>query len=291
VSRDPVRYAPVPADVTFPRAPRLGELERRRQRLPSRARCLPARVRAAGRSTRCPGRRRPLALALDVALPPGTDLLDQRDLDNYLLPAVRHLTKATGRPFASVSGTKRHGTTSFFGIGQARAAGPPALGSAHRARTTASVGTSAYKQQIADALRDARPGPPGPVALDIVFGRPCAVVDQPVEADDRRTRHTARREQPRATVAPAGRPCHQAAPALRCRPGTGPDVDLVVDADAGQAVLVAAHRAAVARGGRLHLHQPSPEVIAALRASCLQHLLQDTRARFRAAGPPPNGCA
>lgn len=55
--------------------------------------------------------------------------------------------------------------------------------------------------------------------------------------------------------------------------------------DAGQAVLVTAHRAALARGGRVYLHQASPEMIAALRASCLQHLLQDTRARFEAAGP------
>ena len=43
--------------------------------------------------------------------------------------------------------------------------------------------------------------------------------------------------------------------------------------DAGQAVLVTAHRAAVARGGRVHLHQPSPEMIAALRANGLRHLL------------------
>jgi anti-anti-sigma factor len=76
------------------------------------------------------------------------------------------------------------------------------------------------------------------------------------------------------------------------------DPVLVVDAggvqhlsDAGQAVLVAAHRAAVARGGRLHLHQPSPEVIAALRASGLQHLLQHTPARLEAAGPSQNRCA
>ena len=37
-------------------------------------------------------------------------------------------------------------------------------------RTTASSGTAAFKQQIADAVRGARPVPSGPVALDIVFG-------------------------------------------------------------------------------------------------------------------------
>jgi len=54
---------------------------------------------------------------------------------------------------------------------------------------------------------------------------------------------------------------------------------------AGQAVLVTAHRAAVARGGRVHLHQASPEMIAALRASGLWHLLPDTQAHCEAAVP------
>ena len=64
------------------------------------------------------------------------------------------------------------------------------------------------------------------------------------------------------------------------------DPVLVVDAsgvqhlsDAGQAVLVTAHRAAGLRGGRLHLHQASPEVVAALRASGLRHLLVGMPAR------------
>lgn len=56
--------------------------------------------------------------------------------------------------------------------------------------------------------------------------------------------------------------------------------------EAGQAVLVAVHRAAAARGGRLHLHQPSPEVVAALRATGLRHLLQETRARVEHAPVP-----
>jgi hypothetical protein len=75
----------------------------------------------------------------------------------------------TGRPFTSISGTKRHGSTSFFGISPAQAATPAGPGAAHRVRTTASAGTIAYKQQIADALRGAQPVPPGPVSLDMVF--------------------------------------------------------------------------------------------------------------------------
>ena len=61
--------------------------------------------------------------------------------------------------------------------------------------------------------------------------------------------------------------------------------------NAGQAVLVTAHRAAVARGGRVHLQQASPEMIAALRASGLWHLLQDTRVHCKAAVPAQDACA
>lgn len=74
------------------------------------------------------------------------------------------------------------------------------------------------------------------------------------------------------------------------------DPVLVVEADAvqhlsdaGLAVLVTAHRAAVARGGRVHLHQPSPELVAALQASGLRHLLQDARVGVAAASRPQRG--
>ncbi len=73
------------------------------------------------------------------------------------------------------------------------------------------------------------------------------------------------------------------------------DPVLVVDAaevqrlsSAGQAVLVSVRRAAVARGGRMHLHQASPEMIAALRGSGLSHLLQDTSVHDEA--PVPAAC-
>ncbi len=162
------RYVPAPANIPLPTPPRLeswdaagsasqialraylGELER-----------LAAPLVASTDSA--------LAFALDVALPHGTDLLDQRDLDNYLFPAVRHLTKVFARPFVSVSGIKRHGPTSFFGIGPEDAAEHQDLECSHQLRTTASSETAAFKQQIANALRAARPVAPGPVALDIVF--------------------------------------------------------------------------------------------------------------------------
>ena len=42
----------------------------------------------------------PLALSLDVGLPPSVALLDQRDLDNYALPLVRRLSR-DNRHFAA----------------------------------------------------------------------------------------------------------------------------------------------------------------------------------------------
>ncbi len=162
-------YAPAPANVPLPTAPRLESwdavgsasqtgLNAYLRELERLAAPLVASTDGA------------LAFALDVGLPCGTDLLDQRDLDNYLFPAVRHLAKAFGRPFVSVSDTKRHGSSSFFGIGPAHSAGPADVGHSHKLRTTASSGTAAFKEQIADALRGARPVAPGPVALDTVFG-------------------------------------------------------------------------------------------------------------------------
>lgn len=165
----PVRYAPAAPDVALPAAPRLeswdaaggasqtalGAYLRELERLAA-----PHVASAEGA----------LAFALDVGLPRGTDLLDQRDLDNYLFPAVRHLTRAFGRPFVSVSGTKRHGSTSFFGIGPAQAAAASVVAQPYKLRTNVSSETTAFKRQIADALHGARLIEPGPVALDLVFG-------------------------------------------------------------------------------------------------------------------------
>jgi hypothetical protein len=168
VSIDRARYAPVPANVALPTAPRLESWDAAGSPAQS---ALTAYLRELEQLARpiLASMDGALAFALDVALPPGADLLAQQDLDNYFLPAVRHLTKSSGRRFVSVSGTKQHGSTSFFGIGPAEAAGPADRGETHRGRTTASSDTAALKQQIADALQAARPVPPSPVALDIVF--------------------------------------------------------------------------------------------------------------------------
>ncbi len=169
MSCDSVRYVPVPAEIALPTTPRLDSWDAAGSASQAALRAYLGELERLA-APLVAGADGPLSLALDVALPTGLDLLHERDLDNYLLPAARHLTKVLGRSFASVSGTKRHGATSYFGIRPARTIGRPAVGEPYRARTSASAGTAGYKQQIADAIRDAPPVPPGPVALDVVFG-------------------------------------------------------------------------------------------------------------------------
>ncbi|WP_405089357.1 hypothetical protein OG767_16455 [Micromonospora sp. NBC_01392] len=112
----------------------------------------------------------PLALRLDVGLPAKTPLLVHHDLDNYLLPLVAHLTRKTGRRFASAWATKRTSPTSSLQIARARPLrGDAATGQLHMVRTSASSQSVGFKQQIHDQLSDADPLPEGPVALHLSF--------------------------------------------------------------------------------------------------------------------------
>ncbi|MEU4826864.1 hypothetical protein AB0H37_33735 [Actinomadura sp. NPDC023710] len=111
----------------------------------------------------------PLALRLDVGLTGTTPLLDQHDLDNYLFPLSTRLSRATGRAFASVWGIKRHSPDSRLGVTTAiplQADGRPQV---FDVRTTASSGTTAFKQQIDQQLTRAHVFPDGPLQLHIGF--------------------------------------------------------------------------------------------------------------------------
>jgi hypothetical protein len=65
---------------------------------------------------RCEQLTGPLALRLDIGLPPPTALLDQRDLDNYLFPLAVRMSKTTGTRLISVWGTKQHSDASLARI-------------------------------------------------------------------------------------------------------------------------------------------------------------------------------
>ncbi|XVQ09601.1 hypothetical protein ACQP1W_44970 [Spirillospora sp. CA-255316] len=112
----------------------------------------------------------PLALRLDVAIPARTPLLDQHDLDNYLLPLATHLSRTGGRRFVSVWGTKRHAQDSYLAVAEAMPADANAWhGQAFDVRTTAAADTTAFKEQIDQQLTEATLLPEGPLRLHIAF--------------------------------------------------------------------------------------------------------------------------
>ena len=112
----------------------------------------------------------PFALRLDVGLPAHTALLDQRDLDNYLLPLATRVSRSARGDLVCVWGTKQHSAKSFIRIESAipRTAVPP-WGWRHIIRTNASSESTMFKEQIRDQLGDAKPLPPGPVRMQLSF--------------------------------------------------------------------------------------------------------------------------
>ena len=112
----------------------------------------------------------PLALRLDVGLPPSTDRLDQRDLDNYLFPLATRVSQHTHGAFVCVWGTKQHAASSFVRIERAiPASTTAAFDRCYTVRTTASSQSPVFKEQIRDRLATATPLPPGPVRVQISF--------------------------------------------------------------------------------------------------------------------------
>jgi hypothetical protein len=112
----------------------------------------------------------PLALRLDVGLPQGIALLEQRDLDNYLFPLATRLRRSIAGQLVSVWGTKRYSPNSYAGIEQAvpvALTGP--FGRWHNVQTDRSAQTAAFKEQIRDQLAGTEPLPAGPVHLQLCF--------------------------------------------------------------------------------------------------------------------------
>lgn len=108
----------------------------------------------------------PLALRLDVGLAAGVDPLHENDLDSFLEPVVRRLGP---HRFVSVWATKRPGGASYLRIEPAEATSPEHGWQEWTGRTTGSTVSRAWKEQVKAAVIDAKPLPPGPVALQISF--------------------------------------------------------------------------------------------------------------------------
>ncbi|MDD9206676.1 hypothetical protein PU560_09390 [Georgenia sp. 10Sc9-8] len=106
----------------------------------------------------------PCALRLDVGLPTGHDLIDMADLDDYALPVA---TRLRSQELVSVWCTKRHANTSRVVVARAQEVAAPET--TFTVRTTASLQTKAYKQQVRAAVADATEMPAGAVRLQVAF--------------------------------------------------------------------------------------------------------------------------
>ena len=106
----------------------------------------------------------PWALALEVGLPAGRDLVDMADLDNYAFPLASRLRTPD---LVSVWCSKRHADTSRVLVAPAHeTAGPSAT---YTVRTTASAQTTAYKEQVRSAVLGAPQIPGKGVQLQLAF--------------------------------------------------------------------------------------------------------------------------
>jgi hypothetical protein len=103
------------------------------------------------------------AVRLDVGLPLDLDPLDQRDLDNYLLPVATRI----GPAVTSFWATKSHQLPSLLRVEPARPADSPEVHA--RTTTTAAGDSKKYKEQVRNAVADLDVLADGPVGLEIAF--------------------------------------------------------------------------------------------------------------------------
>lgn len=114
----------------------------------------------------------PLVLRLDVGLPDADDLLETRDLDNYLHPLAARLAPFRDVRFVSFWATKQHAAESFVRVNRAFAVASDQVRLAEVSafvETSAAADAAAYKAQVRDQLPAAGLIPPGPVRLELSF--------------------------------------------------------------------------------------------------------------------------
>jgi hypothetical protein len=114
-----------------------------------------------------------VALRFDVGLPRAVRLLDERDLDNYLLPLTAYLAGRSPHPIVSVWGCKRYAEQTSLRIETAH---PRDLGAddGTAVLTATAVGQrdefkAGLRQRVRDLVADRDTLPEGPVILELGF--------------------------------------------------------------------------------------------------------------------------
>jgi hypothetical protein len=125
----------------------------------------------------------PVALRFDVGLPRAVQLLEERDLDNYLLPLTAHLTSRSPQSIVSVWGGKRYAEATTLRIETATPSPARAHGDAHEDELTLTMTVSAVgeledfragfheevHERVAQQVADGGPLPEGPLVLEVGF--------------------------------------------------------------------------------------------------------------------------
>ncbi len=113
----------------------------------------------------------PVALRFDVGLPRTTRLLEERDLDNYLLPLTADLAARSAQPIVSVWGCKRYADTTTLRVETAKPR--TGLDDAQTFTVTAAGSRDEFKADFRRQIRDHLVGqeqlPDGPVVLEIGY--------------------------------------------------------------------------------------------------------------------------
>jgi len=123
----------------------------------------------------------PVAVRFDVGLPRSVRLLDERDLDNYLLPLTARLAERSPQPLVSVWGCKRYANETTLRIETARPRPDPVDEDGAVVALTLGANVVGERDdfkagfrreihdQVAEQLAGSDPLPDGPVVLEASF--------------------------------------------------------------------------------------------------------------------------
>jgi hypothetical protein len=114
----------------------------------------------------------PAAVRLDVGLPDDVRLLDQYGLARYVAPLAEWLASHGEWDLVSVWAAKAPGEDTVLRAAGARPVAEPGGDRRFTVRTSTSVGSPEYTEQVREQLAGEQPLPAGPIGLQLAFTVP-----------------------------------------------------------------------------------------------------------------------